>query len=119
MLQYNKYIKNYIMPYEYPLEEIRQRKAVDDKVVVGTWNLDYTLALTLISYFKAFKEKSNGYPMGMTEQEWNDIINEIIDGLDYYLRYSKCNDNYKCLKAHKTIKRTFHLIGKHFPSFWW
>ena len=32
MLQYNKYIKDYIMPYEYPLKEIRDRKPVEEKI---------------------------------------------------------------------------------------
>lgn len=119
MLAYNKYIKDYIKPYEYPLEEIRNRKSEEEKIYVGTWNLDYTLALTLISYFKCFKKNNFGYPADMTAEEWDAVLDEIINGLDFYLKYAKGEDNPKCLKAYKTIKRTFNLIGKHFPKFWW
>lgn len=119
MLQYNKYIKDYIMPYEYPLKEIRDRKPVEEKIYVGTWNLDYTLALTLISYFKCFKKNNFGHPMSLTEEEWDSILDEIISGLDYYIRYSKSDDNKKCKIAYRKIKETFHLIGTWFPDFWW
>ena len=55
----------------------------------------------------------------MTAEEWNAVLDEIINGLDFYLKYGKGKDVSKSLKSYKTIKRTFNLIGKHFPGFWW
>lgn len=56
MLKYNKYLRKIIKPYEYPLKEISEQDTVEDEIRVCTWNLDYALTLTMISYFKAFKE---------------------------------------------------------------
>ena len=64
MLKYNKYIKNLVKPYDYPLKDISEQDTIEDEIRVCTWNLDYALTLTLISYFKAFKEHMIGHPMG-------------------------------------------------------
>ena len=56
MLKYNKYLRKIIKPYEYPLKEISEQDTVEDEIRVCTWNLDYALTLTMISYFKASKK---------------------------------------------------------------
>ena len=56
MLKYNKYLRKIIKPYEYQLKEISEQDTVEDEIRVCTWNLDYALTLTMISYFKASKK---------------------------------------------------------------
>lgn len=121
MLKYNKYLRKIIKSYEYPLKDISKQDTIEDEIYVGTWNLDYTITLVLISYFKCFRKYMNGFPMGYKEinsfEDWQKIIDEIIYGLEYYARFSK--DDKKWKKSRKEIRRSLHLIAKYYESFWW
>ena len=122
MLQYNKYIKKYIKPYDYPLKEIQSRKSIEDKIYVGTWNLDYTLALTLISYFKVFKANTTGFPVCKeikSQEDWDKILDEIINDLEFYIEHGKGGSSKESKIAYRRIKHAFNLIGKWFFDFWW
>ena len=43
-----------------------------------TWSLDYTLALIIHPALVQFKENNTGYPNGLTEDEWNTILDKMI-----------------------------------------
>ncbi len=124
MLKYNKYLRKIIKPYEYPLKEISEQDTIEDEIRVCTWNLDYALTLTMISYFKAFKEYMIGHPMGYEEinsfEDWEKIIEEIIYGLEYYAKHGKdWTNTKKSAKASKKLRHSLYLISKYYESFWW
>lgn len=43
-----------------------------------TWSLDSTLALIIHPALVQFKEQNCGYPSGVTETEWNTILDKMI-----------------------------------------
>lgn len=43
-----------------------------------TWNMDNTLSLIIEPMLKQLKATQHGYPSGLTEQEWNEILDKMI-----------------------------------------
>lgn len=121
MLEYNKYIKNLIKRNEYPFNNKKYKKSIEDKIYYQTFEMDLTLSLILLSYFKSFKENANCYPMNFDSLEaWKKEIDKIIEGLEYYVKHGKdWSNSTKAKMASKKIKKTMRLIGKNFESFWW
>ena len=60
-----------------PIKHFWQRltRGWDDS---DTWDLDSTLAWWLVPRLKRFKELTNGYPGGLTEKKWDEILDKII-----------------------------------------
>lgn len=42
------------------------------------WNIDVFIQNTLLKMLKEFREHHFGYPMGMTNDEWNKILDKMI-----------------------------------------
>ena len=64
-----------------------------------TWNLDVNICIFLRDTLKFFKNSTEGMPVAIYEKykseenqeekaiaEWNNILQQIIDGFDYYLK---------------------------------
>src|SRR5271154_326089 len=49
-----------------------------------TWSLDHSLAKLILPRLKRFQELSIGRPSDMTEKKWNDILDEMIFGFEWY-----------------------------------
>lgn len=43
-----------------------------------TWSMDNTLSLIIEPMLKQLKVTQNGYPSGLEEQEWNEILDKMI-----------------------------------------
>lgn len=43
-----------------------------------TWSMDHTLAPIILPMLKQLKETSHGYPGNLTEDKWNNILDEMI-----------------------------------------
>lgn len=124
MLHYNKYLKNVIKRWDYPLKEISRQDSYEEEIIVGTWNLDLTLCLVMISYFRAFRENAVGFPAFDNEiksqEDWFKIIDKIIYGFEYYVKYGKDFSNkVKNRKASREIRKSLRLIAKYYEAFWW
>jgi hypothetical protein len=67
---------------------------------------------------KDFKENLHGYPGTMTEEEWNDMLDEMIGSLDrmYYVLFKSDNDDADLVEQEKD--RFFELFKEHFWSLW-
>ena len=50
------------------------------------WNLDYTIARFILPRLKAFKESTGGYPYGMTNDEWHNILDRMIEGFELIVK---------------------------------
>lgn len=69
-------IEDYILE---PLNKIfckRRIKVKYDKY--DTWSLDHTLATIIAPGLKQLKSTQHGYPAGMTQEEWDHILDEMI-----------------------------------------
>ena len=108
-----------------------------------TWSMDHTLAYIIHPMLVQLKDTQHGYPSKLTEQEWNDILDEMIwafeqkckdDWTDqYYGKWvtDKDKDKDKILSGHfdsidhdglkehqERITQGLKLFGKYYESLW-
>ena len=126
----NKYyaIERFILDYKhYPvrIKNFFQRvfRGYDDRIYWDLGNHFAEYMLPKIKYFK--KMEKNGYPAGLSEKEWDDIIDKIIWSLervvnDDVVSYKNCR-----LRPKKTwmprIKKQqegLKLLGEYLTSLW-
>jgi hypothetical protein len=48
------------------------------------WSLDYSLAKLIAPRLKRFKEVTVSFPHGLSCQEWNDILDQMIASFEYF-----------------------------------
>lgn len=46
------------------------------------WNLDVTIARFVLPRLRRFRARTHGYPGGMTEEEWDDKLREMVWAFD-------------------------------------
>lgn len=105
-----------------------------------TWSMDCTLAHIILPMLVQLKETQHGHPNRLTEQEWDDILDEMIWAFD-----QKCRDNWQDdfygdyiedpkngsmagsfewidhdgMKAHQErMTNGFKLFGKYYENLW-
>ena len=122
MKQYKTSLRYY---FYYPLSIFKTiRRKLKNVFYYGfdtseTWNLDYSLAKWLYSRLIHFKANAQGYPSnGITYEEWLDVIQEIIDGIEFYLLAEDnfAIDTYE--EASNRYKHSLELITKYIDNLW-
>ena len=105
-----------------------------------TWSMDCTLAMIIHPMLVQLKATTHGYPSTTTEQEWNEILDEMIWAFeqkcrdhwedDYYGDYDEDQKNgsmvgsfkwidHEGLKTHQErMTNGFRLFGKYFENLW-
>ena len=99
-----------------------------------TWSMDHTLAYIIHPMLVQLKDTQHGYPSELTEQEWNDILDEMIWAFE-----QKCKDgnwvtdkdkdkilsghfdsiDHDGLKEHQErITQGLKLFGKYYENLW-
>ena len=105
-----------------------------------TWSMDSTLAMIIHPMLVQLKETQHGHPADLTEQEWDDILDEMIWAFE-----QKCRDNWEDdylgdyvedqkngsmvgsfkwidhegLKTHQErMSNGFRLFGKYYENLW-
>ena len=53
----------------------REERGFDDTEI---WNLDLTLAKFMIPRLKEYKKSTNGHPLDLTPEEWDEKIDKMI-----------------------------------------
>jgi hypothetical protein len=62
---------------------------------------------------------SKSRPIPYTQKEWNQILDEIIEGFEVFDSVGDIlEDEEARIVAEKKFKRAMYLFGKHFRSFW-
>jgi len=88
-----------------------------------TWSLYSVIVGFVLPRLIRFKQIRPGYPMGMTDKEWNDILDKMIfafqwikdDGSEEYYKLStKQLDD-----GHKKCQEGLKLFGEYFRNLWW
>lgn len=100
------------------------------------WSLDATIAKFILPRLKVFRENHCGYPGQLTDDKWNEILDDMIVAFDIYL-----NDNdlinseeiirkfhkqglfkgrslEKCLELHTTFEKGMEYFHKYWMSLW-
>jgi hypothetical protein len=95
----------------------RHTRGWDDSV---TCNLDIELIEWLLPRLKRFKELNNGHPGNLSWKKWNNILDNIIYGLEAALSEwdGKC-DIEKAVQLETSINNAFKLLAKWHGHLWW
>lgn len=105
-----------------------------------TWSMDHTLAHIILPMLVQLKGNNHGFPANLEEQEWDDIMDEMIWAFeqkcrdhwadDYYGDYVEDQKNgsmvgsfewidHEGLKTHQErMSNGFRLFGKYYESLW-
>lgn len=80
------------------------------------WSLDLTIAQFVLPRLKAFKPFTQSFPASMTSDEWDSILDKMIDAFEIIVdgdRWPALNDE----DAH-TVQIGCELFGKWFTHLW-
>ena len=90
-----------------------------------TWSMDNTLAMIIHPMLVQLKATTHGYPNDLTEERWNEILDEMIWAFE-----QKCRDDWmedydynkwdrEGVKAHQErMSNGFRLFGKYYENLW-
>lgn len=97
----------------------RMTRGFDDTEL---WNLDHTIVKFILPRLKEFKKLSKGsYPNEVgTEENWQEILEKIIVGLEYYLEKDRVMDitENEANGRMFIMEEAFQLLIKHFVNLW-
>ena len=84
------------------------------------WDYDKYISSKLASDLKVFKKKNMAFPNGMTFEQWQDIIQEMIDGFSAYEGIDWDADDWAKQEtmAFKMRQNSVKLFAKHINSLW-
>jgi hypothetical protein len=105
-----------------------------------TWSMDSTLAMIIHPMLVQLKETTHGYPSELTEERWNEILDEMIWAFeqknrdhwedDYYGPYTESEDKRELFgrfewiddegrqKHQERMTNGFKLFGKYYENLW-
>lgn len=76
-----------------------------------TWNLDITLSKWIIPRLEYFIEVHDGHPVDLTEEEWNNILNKMLDAFK--------QASYDVDENTEVVEEGLNLFAKYFGHLWW
>lgn len=80
------------------------------------WSLDHSLAKHILPRLKEFQRCHAGCPMGSSTEEWNDILQKMIVGFEYYAS-GECWGDYNFEKA-EAAQHGLELFAKWYGNLW-
>lgn len=92
----------------------RKERGFDDTEL---WNLDTSIAKFLVPRLKEFQKQSMGYPINLTPDKWNKIMDIMIKGFEFYAseeRYDEWSE-----ENTKNVNDAFRYLKKYFVDLWW
>lgn len=88
----------------------RQDRGFDD---TETWGLNITIAQFIVPRLKTFRELRCCYPVGITSEEWDDILRRMIEGFEEIAKDQTWKmDDFKANMA-------LELFKEWFWDLWW
>lgn len=100
-------------------DDKREKKFIKQRIKNGfddseTWSLYSTIAQFIYPRLKRYKEVNNGTPMGLTENEWNDILDKMI----FSFKYAN-DDSIEERENYSKFEEGINLFAKYFLQLWW
>ena len=77
------------------------------------WSFDTYISAVLANYAEYAREHNHGYPIGITEQEWDEILEKIQIGFANNAEHS-FDDKFKP----ELLEEALTLFAKWFQNFW-
>lgn len=87
-----------------------------------TWSLYSGIAKFTLPRLIKFKEKNNGFPMGMTSEEWDKILDKMIFAFEWIVTSDDVEIDLPTAQADinwKECDTGLRLFGEHFRNLWW
>ena len=94
-----KYLKQY------------KKRGFDDS---ETWALYFGIAKYILPRLKRFREIPLGYPMGLSEMEWDEILADMITAFEIIVE----DDFEKEVENEPKVKKGLDLFAKWFRNLW-
>jgi len=96
----------------------RKKRGFDDREL---WSLDHTIAKFTLPRLIAFKEGRFGYPGNLTEEKWDNILDQIIWSMQAIIdEWEGGLEDIRDIRTHeKKINKGINLFGKYFRHLWW
>lgn len=113
------YLKKNDKRYKLHAKQLKERGFSDAE----TWSLYCPIAQFILPRLIRFREIGNGYPMGLTPEKWDAILDEMIFAFDWILNYEE--DKYEGLTDEqkdsnwKRYEAGMQLFVKWFRDLWW
>ena len=91
---------------------------------VETWNLDGVISEFILPRLKRFKEVNICFPMDLTPDKWNKILDEMIFAFEWNL-VDELSDEYEKLSKKELTanwercKEGRQLFAQYFKELWW
>lgn len=82
------------------------------------WGLDHFYAKLFVDTLTVFRDYQHGYPNGLTPESWRAILDEMIEGFQYFLDHDFSYDREIEEEVDKKLKRSFKLMSKYFRNLW-
>lgn len=82
-----------------------------------TWSLDYSLAQYIAPRLKRFKELNNGFPYGLSSEEWDGILDKMIFAFEFLGSEERWDNNNK--DEWKDVQEGIDLFAKYYFDLWW
>ena len=79
-----------------------------------TWSMDCTLAMIIHPMLVQLKATQHGHPANLTEQEWNQILDEMIWAFGHKSKEMDAGDN----ETQERLTNAFMLFGKYYENLW-
>jgi hypothetical protein len=79
-----------------------------------TWSMDCTLAMIIHPMLVQLKATQHGHPASLTEQEWDQILDEMIWAFGHKSKEMDAGDN----ETQERLTNAFMLFGKYYENLW-
>lgn len=84
-----------------------------------TWSLFNNICIFMIPRLKEFKKRTICYPVGVTFQEWQKILDKMIEAFELSNSDLLSLNQKKRKKLQKKIEEGLDLFRKYFFDLWW
>jgi hypothetical protein len=105
---------------KYDLERHKRERAENGFSVFDWWNFNSYLAWVNIQGLKKFKEEGSGYPANSSLEEWNEMLDIMIEGFEAFETYmNDCPDSREEIEALLATHRVgMKLYAEQFVHLW-
>lgn len=83
------------------------------------WGLDCSISIFILPRLKMFKEYNKCYPMGMTKEGWDNIIDKMIWSFQAVLDENELGGEEMDERWYNKKKDGLELFAKHLSNLWW
>lgn len=82
------------------------------------WSLDVTFCCWVVPRLRRFKDVNFGYPAMLTMEQWNEILDQMIDGFTIVVEEQGWPIGPSGDTRHDRVDRAFELFGEWAGALW-